>query len=177
MEQMLDLGGALGYKVQGHPALEPLLVDIQNITPHPENPHQGDVEEIMGSIRDSGVYRPLWVQTSTGRILGGNTTYAALMELGARRVPVVWLDVDDAEALRILLKDNKLAELGGYDDGLLAELLVQVRDTTGLLGTGWSDDGLDSLLASVRRAEHTPLHGEPDPDQCPANCRCLCHRI
>jgi hypothetical protein len=177
MDEMLDLGGALGYRVQAHPALEPLLVDIQNITPHPENPHNGDVDAIMESIRASGVYRPLWVQVSTGRILGGNHTYAALMELGADRAPVVWLDVDDDEALRILLKDNKLAELGGYDDGMLAALLVQVQDTGGLLGTGWTNDGLDALLASVRRAEHTPLNGEVQPDQCPAKCRCLCHRI
>lgn len=123
-----------------HPDLEPLLVDITRVRPHPDNPSSGDEDAIEESILVTGMYRPIYVQASTGYILAGNTTYAVCLRLGADRIPVVWLDVDTPTGLRILLGDNQLARLALVDQALLrpqieALLATELR----LLGTGYRE--------------------------------------
>lgn len=120
--------------------LEPLFTDINLIKPHPENPSNGDVEQVISSIEENTMYRPVWVQRSTGYILGGNTTYAGCLALGSDVVPVVWLDVDDETATRILLGDNQIARLAMVDQGLLTPLLERLAETErGLVGTGYAN--------------------------------------
>ena len=126
--------------VKFHPDLEPLLVDIHLLKPHPDNPSNGDEDEIVTSIEVNGMYRPVYVQRSTCFILAGNTTYAACMNLGAERIPVIWLDVDDEAALRILLGDNELARLAIVDRALLTPLVNRLLETElKLLGTGYRE--------------------------------------
>lgn len=126
--------------VQYHDDLEPFLVDINLVRPHPDNPSSGDVEAIMESIEVSGMYRPVYVQRSSGFVLAGNTTYAACLGLRGTQIPVVWLDVNDEQALRILLGDNELARLAIVDQGLLQPLLDQLLESElKLLGSGYSE--------------------------------------
>lgn len=120
-------------------------VPVGKIQPHPENPRRGDVDIIRESVKANGVYRPLIVQKSSGYILAGNHTYQALVAEGIERVPVVFLDVDDVGAKRIMLADNRTSDFGDYDDAQLMELL-QALDGD-LVGTGWDDDDLSELLA------------------------------
>lgn len=148
---MIHLGG----HVLAHPALQPLLVDIATLRPHPENPKNGDLEAIEESIATNGLYRPLYV-TDEGTILAGNHTYAAALSLGAEQLPVLRLDVDTTQARRIMLADNRVADLGRYDDGLLLDLLAKIEDAEpdlGVTGTGYTDDDLELL----RLAATTPL--------------------
>jgi hypothetical protein len=141
--------------VRFHPSLEPFLTPIYTVSPHPHNPSSGDEEAIATSIEVSGMYRPVWAQTSTGHILGGNTTYAACLSLGASQIPVVWLDVDDEAALRILLGDNQLARLAIVDQGLLSPLLEQLLETElQLVGTGYLPPDEEPVPSEIEPA-HT----------------------
>lgn len=119
--------------------------DPADLIPHPENPRVGDVAAIAESIEANGFYGALVVQRSTGHVLVGNHRLAAAVELGLDRVPVVWADVDDDRARRILLADNKSADLAYYDDESLASVLASFDDD--LLGTLYSDADLDVLAA------------------------------
>lgn len=131
--------------VKFHDALAPLLDDIEKLRPHPDNPSSGDEDEIVTSIEVNGMYRPVMAQSSTGYVLAGNTTYAACLNLRALRIPVVWLDVDDEAALRILLGDNELARLAIVDRALLAPLVNRLLETElRLLGTGYHESA-DSI--------------------------------
>jgi len=126
--------------VRFHPDLAPLLVDINLVRPHPNNPNNGDDGEIAVSIEVNGMYRPIEVQMSTGHILAGNTTYAACLMLDSEMIPVVWLDVDDEAATRILLGDNQLARLARMDPGLLQPQIEALLETElKLLGTGYTE--------------------------------------
>lgn len=145
--------------VRFHPALEPLLDDIEKLRPHPDNPSSGDEDEIVTSIEINGMYRPVMAQSSTGYILAGNTTYAACLALGSLRIPVVWLDVDDEAALRILLGDNELARLALVDRALLTPLVNRLLETElRLLGTGYHEPAAarpaDDLMPPVAEAAH-----------------------
>lgn len=128
-------------------------VPIGNLQPHPRNPRRGDVGAIQASIGHHGFYGTVVAQRSTGRILAGNHRWLAAKAAGLTEVPVAWVDVDDEQAERILLVDNRSNDLASYDDGALLDLLRELQTTDdGLAGTGFDDSALDALLAEAAGA-------------------------
>jgi len=123
-------------------------VAVSRLQAHPKNPNVGNVEAIQASIGENGWYGAIIAQKSTGHILVGHHRFRAAMQAGAEKVPVFWVDVDDTRALKILLADNKTAELASRDDELLAEVLAELAGTDdGLTGSGYDSSDLDTLLA------------------------------
>lgn len=136
--------------------------DITELRPHPRNPRNGDTHAIAASLQVNGQYRPIVVARG-GVILAGNHTYAAAMELGWEKVAAVHLDVDpdSPEAHRIMLADNRTADLGQYDEGLLLDLL---RGLPELDGTGYLRADLDHLMELLDDPPPINVDGEPlDP--------------
>lgn len=134
--------------VKYHDALAPLMVDIDSVQQHPENYNNGAVEDIAVSIETNGMFRPLEVQRSTGYILAGNHTWEACKTLGADVIPVVYLDVDDHRARRIMLADNRLASLAMPDRAAEVALLEQIKEhdsEIGLQGLGYTEHDLEVL--------------------------------
>jgi ParB-like chromosome segregation protein Spo0J len=132
------------------------MVPMDKVRPHPDNPNSGDVEEIVASIEENTMYRPVWVQRSTGYILGGHHVYAACLSLGSDEVPVIWCDVDDEAALRILVGDNQIARLAIIDEGLLGPLLQRLEQSDrGLIGTGFSPTEVEQIMAKPDPIGHT----------------------
>lgn len=83
----------LGGDAWAHPDLEPLLVPLDSVTPYPGNPRRGDQPAITASIRDHGLYAGVVAQRSTGHIVVGNHRRHGLVDLGADRLPVTFLDI------------------------------------------------------------------------------------
>lgn len=132
--------------VRFHESLDPLMDDITHVQPHPINPRNGDVDAIVESIHVNGFIAPVIAQKSTGYIIAGNHRYYALMELGSQQIPVIWLDINDAQAKRYLLADNRTSDLGNYDNGILVSLLNELAiGDEGLKGTGYKDYDLEVL--------------------------------
>lgn len=128
-------------------------VPITDVQQHPNNANNGDMDAIKDSIRINGLYQPIIVQRSTGYILAGNHRYMALYEHGEAEVPVIYADVDDLAATRIMLADNRTARLGHDDPGILADLLQTVFNTEeGLAGTGYSFGDYDQIISGVDEA-------------------------
>lgn len=130
--------------------VKPLLVPIDRVRQHPDNPNNGDVEAIVESIQINGFFTAITVDQDTGYILAGNHRYQALHALGATEIPVIWTKQDPASATRILVADNRLGQMAQMDNAALAELLQDLQETeTGLAGSGFDDDSLQALLAQV----------------------------
>lgn len=162
----------------GDPRLRVVSIGLDSLRRHPRNPRRGDVAAIAESLLAHRLYRPIVVQKSTGFVLVGNHTHQAheyCRELPAERlaeagttaadwqvIDAVILDVDDVEATRIMLVDNRTADLGTYDDGVLADLLQDLPD---LVGTGYTGDDLDEILDRIADAE--PAESLTDPDDAP----------
>lgn len=126
------------------------MVPTGQLRVHPGNARRGDVDAIAESIRVNGFFGSLVVQRSTSRVLAGNHTLQAARRLKLKKVPVTWVDVTDAEALKILAADNRVHDLGGFDSGDLARLLSEIQADAGdLLGTGYDEAYLVDLLAEV----------------------------
>lgn len=128
---------------------------VADLTPHPRNPRQGDIGAIHESIDANGFYGAIIVQKTTGHILAGNHRLQAAVQAGAKQVPIIEIDCDDKTALRILLADNRVNDLAGYDTDALTSLLTEIAMTGDLHGTGFDGDDLDDLLKDL---DHT----EPD---------------
>jgi len=136
-----------------------LLTEIET---HPENANVGDILAIKESIRHNGFYAPLVVQSKTGYIIAGNHRYMAAMEMGMEQVPVVYLDVDDEAARRMMLADNRITRLGQDDSDQLAALLETLADSDiGLVGTGFTHDDLNDLQDKLSKND---LDFIPEPD-------------
>jgi hypothetical protein len=93
---------------------------IDNVSPHPDNANSGDVQALDESIDITGFYSPIIVQASTGYILAGNHRWEVMKARGEETIPVVYVDVTDAEARRIMVADNRITRLGEDDPALLA---------------------------------------------------------
>lgn len=137
------------------------LVDPAKLVPHPDNPRKGDVQAIAESIGAHGFYGAVVVQRSTGHVLAGNHRLLAAQAHGIDKLPVLWLDVDDATARRILLVDNRTNERATWDFEALAAVLAEVQaEDADLAGLGWDEHELEALLG----AEWTPPVQQDDFD-------------
>jgi hypothetical protein len=139
-------------------------VNLTALRPHPRNARNGDIDAIAESLRVNGQYRPI-VIAADGTILAGNHTYMAAMEIGWATIAAVRLDLhpDSPEAHRIMLADNRTADLGNYDRGLLVDLLQDLDAGPGLVGTGYDGDDLTRLLAQINAEDPIEVDDGPDP--------------
>jgi len=125
-------------------SLQALAVPLTDLRTYGANPRKGDIDAIAESLRVNGQYRPVVVRRETMEILAGNHTFLAAQKLGWAEIAATFVDCGDEQAKRIVLADNRTAELATYDDPALIELLQSVED---LAGTGFSDADLEALLS------------------------------
>jgi hypothetical protein len=120
-------------------------VAIDSLQEFTKNPRKGNVKELKESLTHNGQYKPIVVQKSTQMILAGNHLWKAAKELGWSEISIVEVDVDDAQAKKIVATDNRMAEMGSYDEQLLLDLLNEID----LAGTGYVPADVDDLLALI----------------------------
>jgi len=135
-------------------SLAELAVPVADLKPYEGNPRRGNVDAIRESLAAHGQYRPIVVRRDTNEVLAGNHTFAAAKELGWDSIAATFVDVNDEQARRIVLVDNKTSDFGRYDDADLLAILKELESTeSGLSGTGYGDDDLDDLVAALSESE------------------------
>jgi hypothetical protein len=140
-------------------------VPLDELTHFEGNAKRGDVEAIRASIRRNGQYRSLVVRRIDNGplvVLAGNHTMRALGAEGYETARCEIVLCDDDEARRINLADNKLAELGGYDNDALAELLSYMDGD--YEGTGYTDDDVMKLITPPDIDDLTDDDDGPDDE-------------
>lgn len=86
---------------------------------HPER----QLQEMARSLEMFGQYRPIVVD-STHTILAGNGLFLTMERLGWKKASVLVLhDLDEKTRNKLILTDNKLAELGGTDFSVVDDIL------------------------------------------------------
>ena len=118
------------------------------------------ITAVAASIRNFGWKVPLVIDTA-GTIVAGHTRYRAALRLGCKTVPVIVAnDLSPARLKAFRLADNKVGELTGWDEALLAEeLMALVGMEIDPALTGFSADELAALLAPP------PSEGLCEPDE------------
>jgi hypothetical protein len=138
---------------KGAEQLRPLLVALDSIEHHPENPRRGDVPLIAESLAHHGQYKPIVLHHYAGQpkpyIVAGNHTTHGARENGWTHIAAVTPEMPDEQADRVLLVDNRASDKAVNDDAVLAPLLQRMMDAGQLEGTGYTPDDVDDLLANV----------------------------
>jgi ParB-like chromosome segregation protein Spo0J len=144
------------------PQLRALVVPIDSVELHPRNPRRGDIAAVAASLTRFGLQKPVVVQRSTGRVVAGNHVLRAALSLGWTEIAANVEDLDDAAAIAFMLSDNRTADLGGYDDTLLAAILAERQEADNLAATGYDADDVAALLAEAGLIEERDLDAAPD---------------
>jgi hypothetical protein len=121
-------------------------VPVESLTLYDKNPRKGNIPVIVDSLSTHGQYRPLIVRKDTNEVLAGNHTLQAAMQLGWKTIAVNLIDVDDEQAAKIVLVDNRSQDLATYDQKMLGEILADVPD---LPGTGYDQETVDLILDAI----------------------------
>ena len=135
-------------------------VAISSLEAYPTNPRRGDIEAIAQSLKSHGQYRPIVIQYGTNFILAGNHTYKAAKKLGWKKIKVTYIEVDETTARRIVLADNRLTDLAGYNEPLLKSLLQALPE---LDGTGFTQSEVDTLDRLTSGEEKSSIASKPLP--------------
>ncbi len=140
------------------------VVPIDSVHLHPHNANRGNLTAIAESIQQNDFYGACICQQSTRYILVGNHRKTAALQQGATTIPVIFIDVPDDVAIKILLVDNRSRELAKSDtdeERLLEALEIVEESQGGLGGTGY----VQATLARLREEQAAPLR--PTSEEAP----------
>ena len=131
---------------------------LSRLRPYAGNARAHDADQvarIAASMVEFGWTVPCLV-AADGELIAGHGRILAAAEIGLNEVPVIVLGhLTEAQRQAYRLADNRLTELGEWDDALLsAELNWLQNENFDLSLTGFSDSELDRLL-----------HYEPEDDE------------
>lgn len=126
------------------------VVPTKTISTHPRNARRGDLEAIEASIATNGFYGSVVVHEQTRQIMVGNHRFRAAVARGLLQIPAIFVTCSGIEAERIAVADNRVGDLGTYDNAALLEQLERIAGETGsVAGTGYSDDDFAALEAEL----------------------------
>lgn len=124
--------------------LSKLKVNMKGLKQRKNNPRRGNIEAIKESLQVNGQYRPIIINKKTNEILAGNHTYKAAKELGWEEIAATYVNVNNKQADKIVLVDNKTSDLAEYN---LDELLKSVENLEGdFEGTGFNEDYFSKIF-------------------------------
>lgn len=150
--------------------LAPLLMPVDELRTHPENPRRGDVPMIARSLAQFGQLKPVIAKVFDGQltIFAGNHTYRAAQSLGWTHVAVSRPEyLSDDEAELYLLMDNRSSDQATYDYPALTGLLDERAAAGQLERTGFTAADLEQMhreaatLAGAALDEFEAGRGEP----------------
>jgi len=141
-----------------------VMTPLHEVVRWPRNPKDHDLGALHLSFNRFGFISPLIRDERTGRLIVGHGRLDALLDRFQRGEPPPrnvelrtdgeWLIpvirgvefANESEAAAYLVADNRLTEIGGWDDAKLIDMLQALKDGPGLTGTGYDDDDLQKLL-------------------------------
>lgn len=180
--------GLHGSSVAVPPSSPQLLsieyVPLEQIAPAVRNPKLHDLPGIVASIEEHGFADTPILDERTQRFVAGHGRCEALVHMKANGDPIPaglilnddnewclpiqrgWASRSDAHAEAFIIAHNRLAEAGGWNDTMLAEMLhdVNAYDPALFDGIGYTAEEMDDLFRSV-----DPERFDQDPDALPSN--------
>ncbi|WP_227657712.1 ParB/Srx family N-terminal domain-containing protein, partial [Candidatus Magnetaquicoccus inordinatus] len=127
---------------------------VDRLIPYSNNARTHTDEQVAmmaASIKEFGFTNPIQVDSKDG-IIAGHCRLMAARKLGLEQVPVIILDhLSDAQRRALILADNKLSELAGWDWAMIAvERDRLIEDGYDVEVIGFTDEDLahiaDGLL-------------------------------
>jgi DNA modification methylase len=144
--------------------IDKLIPYARNARMHSE--HQ--IALLAGSLVEYGWLIPCLVDED-GNLIAGHGRLQAAGQLGLRTVPVIRVShLTPAQARAYRLADNRLTEIAGWDDEILAaELHALNGEGVSLDGLGFDDAELDRLMAPLDDEDELNGRAEDQADEIP----------
>lgn len=136
----------------------PTLTPITNLHPHPDNARQGNVDLIAQSLATHGQYQPVIINQDN-TILAGHHVVKAARKLGWTQIATVQIHTTEQQARRILLADNRTADLATYDETTLISILDTLPN---LDDTGFGKSDLTELNNIINGNQPEPPPANPE---------------
>jgi DNA modification methylase len=138
-------------------------VPVSTLVPSAYNPRtmsRAELRKLVRSMAQFGCVEPLVVRRQDQAVIGGHQRLEAAKQLGLATVPVVYVDVTEAEAKALNLALNKIQ--GEWDLPKLGALLEELRDLPDLDETlsGFEARELEAVLADLERQQLPPPYEE-----------------
>jgi DNA modification methylase len=142
-------------------------VPLERLRPNPANPNTGDQDLLTRLLEANGFAGAVLAQEGTGLLIDGETRWRSAAAEGLATVPVLWVDVDDDAAARLLASINESTRRGRDDPAKLLALLTPLAASPrGLAGTAHTEDQLAALTKTLgggsNGAGGNRLQGDPD---------------
>ena len=121
-----------------------------------------DLVALGRSMASFGVVEPVVVNRKTNRIVGGHQRVKAAEASGIEELPVVYVDLDEAQEKQLNLALNRIS--GEFDVGKLTDILKELEAVGADLDlTGFTTSEIDDLIRGAEEASD----GLTDPDTVP----------
>jgi DNA modification methylase len=142
---------------------------VNDLKPYPNNARthsKKHIEQLADSIRTFGFTNPILVDGECMVIAGHGRLEAAKL-LGLKQVPIIRLaDLDEEKIRAYILADNRLAEIAGWDNEILAgelQYLLELDLDFNIGVIGFETAEIDLLIESVGK-DDDPTEDELDSD-------------
>ncbi|MBI4288761.1 MAG: DNA modification methylase [Chloroflexi bacterium] len=125
-------------------------VELARLHPWEDNPRRNEhaVAAVAESIRTFGFNVPILCDSQL-TIIAGHTRWKAAQQLGVTKVPVIIIEMTDAQRRAFSVADNKTAKIADWDFPKLRDILEELRsEDVDIKNLGFSDEELRRLLST-----------------------------
>ena len=144
------------------------VTPISQLNPLENNPRHHSatqIEKLKESIERFGFTNPILAHKDS-TIIAGHGRVEAAKEAGHDTVPVIFLDMDKADAMLYALADNRLSDLSRWDDDKLEEIAKELSELDmDLADAGFRVDEIDKLIGDGVE-EDAPLQADDVQSLC-----------
>ena len=143
------------------------VVDLKPYANNARTHSPKQIQQLAASIQEFGFIVPVLIDTE-GTILAGHARVKAAKLLGMDSVPVVPIDhLTEAQKRAYIIADNKLAELAGWDEEMLAiefKFLTETDLEFDVGITGFDTAEIDFLIEGAEEGEAEPDAADDIPE-------------
>ena len=149
-----------------------IYTQLQQIVPNDKNPKEHDIEEIIRSFQRFGFTNPLIVDSNTNKLVAGHGRLQALIYLQNRQqqapdgiktdendfwyVPTIERAfLNENEAMAYIIADNKLTEIGNWDNDKLSDMVNELLENDVNLTDGIGIYNLNEFIDELNQLETT----------------------
>ena len=135
-------------------------IEIVKLNPWDDNPRLNDhaVDTVAESIRSFGFTVPILCDHNL-TIIAGHTRWKAANKLGMNTVPVIVVEMTDAQRRAFAIADNKTAEIADWDFPKLKEVIEKLRsEDVDIKNLGFNDEELRDLLNQISPEHNMNSH-------------------
>jgi len=131
-------------------------IETVKLQPWEDNPRLNDhaVDAVAKSIQSFGFNVPILCDQNL-TIIAGHTRWKAAKKIGMNTVPVIVVEMTDAQRKAFTIADNKTAEIADWDFPKLKDILEELRfEDVDIKSLGFSDEEIRRLIFNSNEDEN-----------------------